>query len=127
MVGEFIDIVIVALLVVAIGFGMVLDRRVRRLTNALRELKPTVEDFSIAVDRSEDSVSALRSDFEPDAIPAAAPKAEQEMDRPSSLLSFRSRRVETPVPPAKPSGVKNVDGKADLVRDFFETARSRQA
>ncbi len=128
MIGEFIDIVIVVLLVVAIGFGLVLDRRVRRLTAALRELKPAVDDFSIAVERSEDTISALRPDALPHAkAPTALPEEGRKSELPFGLPSFRSRRGNPDARAGAQIGAATVDGKSDLVRHFFETARSRQA
>lgn len=132
MIGQFIDIAIGVLLVVAIGFGVVLDRRVRRLTRVLAELRPAIDDYSIAVDRSEDTVVKLRS--------AAGPhpslgrerdreRAEPRVEKPASAspFTFRSRRSEPEPAPAGANGVAQIDGKSALVRSFFETARSREA
>ena len=125
MIEQFIDIVIVLLLVVAIGFGLILDRRVRRLTAALRELKPAVDDFSIAVDRSEDTISAFRAGAQPRGTAPAKAEESWKSELPFGLPSFRSRRSEPETGPQ--IGASQVEGKSDLVRNFFETARSRQA
>ncbi|QFT47375.1 hypothetical protein FIU97_12375 [Roseivivax sp. THAF40] len=127
MLGDFIDVIIVVLLLVAIGFGLILDRRVRRLTKALHDIKPTVDDFSIAVDRSEDTISAMRNDASSQTPPRPTPKVEPKVERPFGLPSFRSSRTETAQAAGLSVDVANVDGKADLVRSFFETARGRQA
>ncbi|MCE0503872.1 flagellar motor switch protein [Roseivivax sp. GX 12232] len=130
MIGQFIDIAIGVLLVVAIGFGVVLDRRVRRLTRVLAELRPAIDDYSIAVDRSEDTVVKLRSAAGPHpSLGRERDRAEPRVEKPasSSPFTFRSRRSEPEPAPAGANGVAQIDGKSALVRSFFETARSREA
>jgi hypothetical protein len=128
MLGTVIDIAIGTLLIVAIGFGVVIDRRVRALMEALGELKPAVDDFSIAVDRSEGTVVALRAGLGGGGAAAAAePKAKPEPKRLKGLASLRPQRPETRRRVESPAGVAQVDDKSDLVRSFFETARSNRA
>lgn len=122
-----IDLVILALLAGTLAYAFLVDRRVRNLVRVLRELEPVVGEFSAAVDKSEDSVSALRNisrSLEEGGTPArreppapAAPRAGE--DAPA----FRTTRQA----PERPAGVAAVTGKADLVRGFFDTVRSREA
>lgn len=55
-----IDTLILALLAGTLGYAFLVDRRVRGLMHALRDLQPIVGEFSAAVDKSESSVAALR-------------------------------------------------------------------
>lgn len=113
MIGHFLDLMIIALLIGAVGFGLVIDRRVKRLTAALRELEPAVLRFSSAVDRSAASVSTLKTAFhEPQARPA--PRREPTLARSGGSVDFAG-------------GTARIDGKADLVRSFFDSVRSREA
>jgi len=117
-----IDLVILALLAGVLGYAYLVDRRVRVLMAVLNELEPVVGEFSAAVDKSENSVSAMKSmasSLEDRILSTGAPRrAEPE---PESSVAFRTAR-QTEAPPA---GVAAVDGKAELVRSFFETVRSR--
>ena len=92
-----IDLAILAGLVGAITYGVVLSRRILRLQNALLELAPALQSFCDAVDQSERSVSEIR----------------READR----LQEQAQAVA-----AKPSQPPN---RSDLVKRFFETAKMR--
>jgi hypothetical protein len=115
-----IDLLILGLLAGTLGYAFIVDRRVRKLMNVLREMEPMVGKFSQAVDKTEDSVSLLRQVSERVRAPAAAPQAGADAGQ---VVSFRTSREKA----QKPAGVTKVTGKADLVRGFFETAGSRGA
>ncbi len=120
-----IDFSILALLAGVLAYAWLVDRRVRRLVALLRELEPVVGAFSAAVDKSEDSVSAMKSVA--DSLETMGQR-KPEFHRSSMLRedpapAFRSSRH----PSARPAGVASVSGKADLVRSFFDTVRSREA
>lgn len=119
-----IDMLILALLAGTLVYAFLVDRRVRVLMSVLRDMQPLVTNFSEAVDRTERSVSQMKTlATEPPvsrpapAAPAAPRLAEREAE--PATLSFRSVRD----PQRAPSGVTRLRGKSDLVRGFFETAR----
>ncbi|MAY89059.1 MAG: flagellar motor switch protein [Pseudooceanicola sp.] len=125
-----IDLLIIALLAGVLAYAYLVDRRVRRLVTVLRELEPVVGKFSDAVDKSEDSVAAMKTVTQAletgirRPAPAAEPaeKPETKTAEPG-VVTFRSKRpTETAA-----KGIAQVSGKADLVRSFFDTARSREA
>ncbi|MEI4485509.1 hypothetical protein V8J36_04850 [Frigidibacter sp. MR17.14] len=137
MISLVIDAVIVALLGAALGYGWIISRRVTRLMSLLTELEPMVRAFSEAVDKSEESVKDLK---------AAAEVANQRIEprltaaHPDSDATFATRRraaaaaaaaaptpaAPEPAAPAAPVGLMQLGAsKADLVRSFFETSRSR--
>lgn len=122
-----IDLSILALLAGTLGYAFLVDRRVRNLVRVLRDLEPVVGEFSAAVDKSEDSVTQLRSMArnleqaprrEP-AVSSAAASPEHE----DGSVAFRTSRQA----PERPAGVTAVTGKSDLVRGFFDTVRNREA
>ena len=104
-----IDMARLVLLVGTLTYAWVVDRRVRVLMAALRELEPMIGSFSAAVDKSESAVSALR---------AAGEQASR-----GEAPSFRTSRER----PNRPTGTASVSGKSELVRGFFETVRNREA
>ncbi|WP_235856067.1 NUDIX hydrolase [Mesobaculum littorinae] len=112
-----IDGLILALLAGTLAYAWLVDRRVRVLMQTLRDLQPMVGEFSAAVDKSESSVDHLRSVAremaERQARAGAAPAS------PAPAADRAERRI---VPP----GVTRVNGKADLVRSFFEATRGGQ-
>ena len=57
-----IDMIILLLLMGTLGYAYLVDRRVRALVGALKALEPVVDQFSVAVDRSENSVRSLRAE-----------------------------------------------------------------
>lgn len=117
-----IDFAILILLAGVLGYAYLVDRRVRHLVAMLRQMAPMVDEFSAAVDRSESSVSAIK----------AVTQAIEEQIKDG--FSLRPSRREAPQPEKaarqvedEPAGVSSVNGKAELVRSFFDTVRSRQA
>lgn len=113
-----IDIAILILLVGTLAYAYLVDRRVKALLAALKDMGPVVGKFSDAVEKSESSVSMLRSVAEKVRNPIPMPQA----DKPEAqVVSFRTSREKV----KKPAGVTKVSGKSDLVRGFFETARTR--
>ncbi|MBE9637153.1 flagellar motor switch protein [Salipiger mangrovisoli] len=122
-----IDIAILVLLVGTLTYAWVVDRRVRVLMAALRELEPMIGSFSAAVDKSETAVSALRVAGEQAADARSRRHREPELSRGDAArgesASFRTTRER----PSRPVGTASVSGKSELVRGFFETVRNREA
>lgn len=122
-----IDMAILVLLVGTLTYAWVVDRRVRVLMAALRELEPMIGSFSAAVDKSESAVSALRAAGEQAADSRGRRQREPEVSRSEAARgeapSFRTSRER----PNRPSGTASVSGKSELVRGFFETVRNREA
>ncbi|KGM46948.1 hypothetical protein [Pseudooceanicola atlanticus] len=124
-----IDVLILVLLGGTLGYAFLVDRRVRMLMSVLKEMEPMVGQFSQAVEKSESSVSMLKAMTEKvrtqpaaNSAPAAAPTQQQAQPQPD-VVSFRTSREKA----SRPAGVTRVSGKSDLVRGFFETARTRGA
>lgn len=113
-----IDVAILLLLVGTLAYAYLVDRRVKALMAVLRDMGPVVGQFSEAVDKSENSVSMLRSMAEKVRNPIPVPQPAQDS---AQVVSFRTSREKV----KKPAGVTKVSGKSDLVRGFFETARTR--
>ncbi|WP_439561833.1 flagellar motor switch protein [Roseinatronobacter sp.] len=132
-----IDLVILLLLAGTLGYAFLVDRRVRALMSALRGLEPVVGQFSAAVDRSENSVKSMQIDTP--VFSTARREKEPRLTRPgasavAAALSAAngaagSDKKDLPdrTAPEMPPGMARVNGKADLVRGFFETVRSRNA
>lgn len=122
-----IDMAILVLLVGTLTYAWVVDRRVRVLMAALRELEPMIGSFSAAVDKSESAVSALRAAGEQAADSRGRRQREPEVSRSEAARgeapSFRTSRER----PNRPTGTASVSGKSELVRGFFETVRNREA
>ena len=127
-----IDFVILALLAGVLAYAYLVDRRVRNLVQVLRQLEPMVNEFSAAVDKSEDSVSTmkamtesiaqkLRRRADPDPATESTPHADAAAG--DHGVSFRSQRS----PAEPPAGVAALSGKDELVRRFFDSVRSREA
>lgn len=128
MLPGLIDIVIVVLLVGTLGYGVVLDRRVRKLMETLREMEPMVGAFSSAVDQSAKSVEDLRRISEDTRRPdpslsrkAPAGKAAQPAPVASPAERLAAAREKAPV-----RGQASVPGKSDLVRTFFDITKERK-
>ncbi len=117
MAATLTDIVIIALLIGSLGYGWYISRKVQVLMAALKQLEPLVQEFSSAVDKTEESVHQLKLNLQdpPQPSHADAPFA-QEDDEPL----FATRRA----PAHKIPGVQVVRNKQDLVRRFFETSRA---
>ncbi|MGY6704333.1 flagellar motor switch protein [Roseinatronobacter sp.] len=132
-----IDLVILLLLAGTLGYAFLVDRRVRALMSALHRLEPVVGQFSAAVDRSENSVKSMQIDTP--VFSTARRGKEPRLTRPGSsavaaALSAANGAAgsDENAPPDRaapelPPGMARVGGKADLVRGFFETVRSRNA
>lgn len=114
-----IDLLILGLLAGTLGYAFIVDRRVRKLMNVLREMEPMVGKFSEAVEKTEDSVSLLKQVS--DRVRNPMPTFQHSEKDSGEVVSFRTSREKA----QKPAGVTKVTGKADLVRGFFETAGSR--
>lgn len=134
-----IDMIILLLLVGTLAYAFLVDRRVRALMDAMRALEPVVDQFSSAVDRTENSVRSLRAE-------GAVRAAVKREDEPPLTRTARTAKNEAlpkdplgsqqnPVPDRAtapegaqlPPGMARVTGKAELVRSFFDTVRSREA
>ena len=113
MMATIIDSLIVVLLIGSIGYGYVVSMKLRKLTATLKQLEPLVEQFSSAVDKSEQSVHHMRESIET-AQRAPAPPEE-------TAASFASRRA-TKQAPAERNGVRVVRDKKEMVRAFFENS-----
>lgn len=132
-----IDMVILLLLAGTLGYAFLVDRRVRALMSALRRLEPVVGQFSAAVDRSESSIKSMQTDTP--VFATARRGKEPRLTRPgssavSAALSARNgasnpneKALTDRAAPEMPPGMARVNGKADLVRGFFETVRGRNA
>ena len=131
MMSVLINGLFVVMLAVMMLYGVVITRRVRKLMAVLAEMEPLVREFSAAVDKTEQSVSRIRTAARDLAgEPAAAPDSRAE---PGLAVTFTSRRhqpVANPIagPIAGPipgpiAGMTRVTGKADLVKSFFERGR----
>ncbi|MGY3439990.1 flagellar motor switch protein [Marinovum sp. KMM 9879] len=118
-----IDLAVLAVLVGTLGYAWMVDRRVRRLMDALRDVEPMIGNFSEAVERSESTVSALRA-----ARDNAQPLRRAEAEAPAQPAakpepSFRSNRDRA----AAAAEATPIAGKSELIRGFFDTVRQREA
>ena len=126
MLPGLIDIVIIVLLIGTLAYAVVLDRRVRKLMQTLREMEPMVGAFSEAVDLSAQSVddlrklseTAIRAEPQVARKPAAPAKAKPSLSPAQRLAAAREK---TPV-----RGQASVPGKSDLVRTFFDITKERK-
>lgn len=119
-----VDLAILALLVGTLAYAFVVDRRVRKMMQALRELEPMIGSFSEAVDRSESAVSVLKSLGQSVQTPFAKPRpAREEEPAPRRDASFRTVRDQ----PERSRPAAGIPVKSELVRGFFETVRQREA
>lgn len=108
-----IDSIIILLLIGSVSYSYMVSRKLRLLMGVLKDLEPLVEEFSSAVDKSQDSVSQMRDNIE---IAEQAQQAEPEPEA-APQTAFASRRgasAETP-------GMRVVRDKKELVRAFFDT------
>lgn len=126
MMALLIDTLILLLLAGTLGYAFMVERRVRTLMDALKELQPVVGELSSAVDRSESSVVALKSVAGRVAAEAPGPAAARPAgEAGDNTVAFRSVRAPRRSAPA--AGVTSLGAKSDLVRSFFEAARGRGA
>lgn len=112
---HIVDAIILALLCGAVCYAFYLHRRIRKLMAALEGLRPVVETFSEAIDRTEGSVIRLRSVAE--TLPAQrGGDWRGHADAPSpSMQELRA------------AAVMRMPAKPDLIRSFFDDARKRHA
>jgi hypothetical protein len=113
-----IDTLILTALCTCIGYAVVLHLRLRRLKIALEGLRPALQDFSAAAERTEGSVRSLR--FVADHISTGA-------RRKAGGWWAGSERAETAAEGVRQIATVPVPAKQDLIRSFFETARRSQA
>ena len=123
MLPTLIDFIIVVLLIGTLVYAYLLDRRVRTLMLALREMEPMVGAFSSAVDQSARSIEDLsvaprRAEPPLQRRRGAAPADEP---RPTQKTTAASPDPKGPV-----RGQTSVPGKSDLVRTFFDITKERQ-
>ena len=125
MITMAINALILVLLVGTISYIYLVDLRVRKLLSALNSLEPMVGQFSEAVNRSETSLKDFKSTTSPTKSAPQKVKRPKEPAKGQSAennLSFESNRksAQTHV------GRITLPGKTELVRSFFETARSQK-
>lgn len=110
------DILIILMLAGGIAYAFVVNRRVKRLMGLLRELEPAVQQFSLAVDKSEASVAQMQQSL----TKGIADAEQAEADRAATEeVRFSSRRETT----ARDVGVRVIRDKQDMVRRFFDVSR----
>lgn len=115
MLSTLINLLFLVLLLAVMGYGIMLSRRVARLMEALAELGPAVKAFSDAVDKSEQSVSAMKVAAQ-DASAHVAREAEalQETAATAAFTSVRRQPI---------AGMTRLSGKSELVKSFFDRGR----
>ena len=119
MLSILINLLFLVLLMVVMGYGILLSRRVNRLMQALAELGPAVKAFSEAVDKSEQSVSAMKT---------AALAAGQEVAREAEALRETAAAAAfTSIRRQPVAGMTRLSGKSDLVKSFFDRGRMVEA
>lgn len=118
MTNAFVDGTIVCLLAGTVGYAFLVDRRVRALMSALNALKPTVEAFAQAADRTEATVSTLTAGR------AAVPNHDVGG-------GFRSARPGSPAGAprgeARAPGLVPVPVRDDLIHRFFHPTHGGRA
>lgn len=110
MTSLLIDLVILFLLGLALIYALVLARRIARLQSALVDLAPALQAFCDAVDQSERSVAQIREETD---------RLQDQADRAQAAAKSVGVKVEA----VKPASTK--PARSDLVRMFFETAKTR--
>lgn len=105
------DVVIIILLIGGIVFAYVVNERVKTLMEILRELEPAVNNFVLAVDKSEESVAKMQKSI------ADGKSLDISSQDDNKFPQFATRRRHGE---ARETGVKIVRNKQDLVRRFFE-------
>ncbi len=116
MAAMIIDAVIILMLAGGIVFAWVVNGRVKRLMNLMHELEPTVQQFSLAVDKSEDSVARMQRSLAEGLREREEVREEPQVKEP---LFTTGRVTET-----RDVGVRVIRNKQDLVRRFFEVPRT---
>ncbi|WP_375690009.1 flagellar motor switch protein [Pseudooceanicola sp. LIPI14-2-Ac024] len=119
-----VDIAILALLIGTLGYAFMVDRRVRKMMQALQDLEPLIGSFSEAVDRSESAVTVLKSLGQTVQAPFGSRRGSRE-EPPATRGEGAFRSSREPARGSRSSG--GIPVKSELVRGFFETVRSREA
>lgn len=123
-----IDALILLMLAGVLGYAVMVDRRVRLLMAALREMEPMIASYSQAVDRSEQSARGLaglarelhempkrKAPVAP-AAPAGTGPGPRAADKTGRAARAR----------AQAGGVTRVTGKTEMVQGFFDSVRDRE-
>lgn len=116
MAAMIIDAVIILMLAGGIVFAWVVNSRVKRLMNLMHELEPTVQQFSLAVDKSEHSVAQMQRSLAEGLTEREEAREEPKIKEP---LFTTGRVTET-----RDVGVRVIRNKQDLVRRFFDVPRA---
>lgn len=111
------DILIIVLLIGGITFAFIVNGRVRRLMDLLHELEPAVQQFALAVDKSEASVAQMQQSILQRQAASSEPVVEDQAPR------FSTRRAPHH---AREIGVQAIHNKQELVRRFFELPRGER-
>ncbi len=114
------DAILFVAILVALYSQYQTRKRVRVLQEALVEMGPALEDFSNAVDRTEDSFAAMRTGAEEVAtrIQKQASDAEKRVRLMNSLRDTKtSKRVL--------GGSSLFSDKTNMIHDFFDMAKTR--
>ncbi len=116
MAAIIIDAVIILMLTGGIAFAWIVNSRVKRLMNLMHELEPTVQQFSLAVDKSEHSVAQMQR-----SLTDELSKREEQAEEPAVQEPlFTTGRVTG----TRDVGVRVIRNKQDLVRRFFDVPRT---
>ncbi len=117
MAATLTDMIIILLLAGCIGYGWYVSRKVQVLMGALKDLEPLVQEFSSAVDKSEESVHQLKLNLQEPPQPEGGARYFEEVEDDEPMFATRRQPAE------RLPGVQVVRNKQDLVRRFFETSR----
>lgn len=125
MAADFTDIVLIGLLFASIGYGFLISRKVRQLIQFLKELEPLINEYSEAVERSEASLSQLKTKLQSEEL-AETPKAEETTFPTSAIFASERKPVfaTNRAPREAAPGVQVVRHKKDLVQHFFHSAQA---
>ena len=122
MIEALSDVLIVIFLIGGIFYANLVNRRVKRLMDLLRELEPAVQQFSHAVDKSELSVAKMQHSL-------SETLSRHDKSHRSSMAStadepplFSSQRIAD----VRDMGVRVIRDKQELVRQFFDTTRNER-
>lgn len=118
MAAIVIDAIIVVLLICGMVYAGLVNLRVKRLTNLLRELEPAVQQFSVAVDKSEASVIQMQRNI---LLGQNAETDDTRHEKVEASPRFSSRRNVSEV---RDVGMRVVRNKQEMVRRFFDLSRS---
>lgn len=125
MAADFTDIVLIGLLFASIAYGFLISRKVKQLIQFLKELEPLINEYSDVVERSEASLSQLKTKLESDPFGGEQRQEDllftgAEVFQTEKSPTFATRRAPRETGP----GVQVVRHKKDLVRQFFHSAQA---